>query len=63
MSTPGEIAKAIRDGYRVAVHASHFPFKRHGGDDAETVHAVVDHGARAIFCSTEWYEKSRPVKA
>jgi hypothetical protein len=61
VSTVGEVAAAIRAGYRVAIHAQFFPFRRHGGDDAEIVHAVVDHGARAIFCSQEWYEKSRPV--
>lgn len=52
----GEIQKAIRDGYRIAVHASHFPFTSRHPEEG-IVHAVVDHGARAIFCSQEWKDK------
>ncbi len=59
---PGEISAAIRAGYRIAQHRSFFPFEALDPDKpgtTRTVHAVVDHGARAIFCSQEWYEKSR----
>ena len=55
---PGEIAKALADGYRVTVHALHFPFTSRIPEEG-TVHAVVDHGAQAIFCSQEWFDKSR----
>lgn len=54
---PGELAAALRAGYRVTVHDGHFPFDAFFGPDAGVVHAVVDHGARAIFCSTEWAAK------
>jgi hypothetical protein len=62
MNTVGEIAAAIKAGYRIAVHKSFFPFESRDVPPV-TVHAVVDHGAQAIFCSEEWYAKSRPVSA
>lgn len=42
---------ARRAGYRVAVHDKFFPFESINPARPGTVHAVVDHGARAIFCS------------
>lgn len=42
---------ARRAGYRIAVHDKHFPFESLNPVRPGTVHAVVDHGARAIFCS------------
>ena len=63
MNTPGEITAAIRAGYRVAVHGSFFPFESMDPANPGTVHAVVDHGAQAVFCSQEWFDKSRTAKA
>lgn len=51
---PGEISKAVYDGYRITVHDKFFPFV---SVLREVVHAKVDHGARAIFCSREWFDK------
>lgn len=60
MSNPGELNAAIRAGYRIAIHAAFFPFEsREPG--VGTVHAVVDHGAQAIFCSAEWFKSSAPA--
>lgn len=58
---PGEIVAALAAGYRVAIHRSFFPFESLNPALPGTVHAVVDHGAMAIFCSAEWFEKSRVV--
>jgi len=55
-SKPGEIAAAIKAGYRIAVHNQFFPFTSRAPEEG-IVHAVVDHGARAIFCSQEWKDK------
>ncbi len=55
-AAPGEIAKALRDGYRVTVHADDFPYKSRTVEGT-IIHAVVDHGARAVFCSQEWFDK------
>jgi hypothetical protein len=57
-SQPGEIAAAIKAGYRVTVHKTFFPFESRDQKEG-TVHAVVDHGAQAIFCSQEWFDKCR----
>lgn len=54
MIEPGEINAALRAGYRVTVHDEFFPFTAHTG---ELIHAKVDHGARAVFCSTEWAQQ------
>ncbi len=59
---PGEIVAALAQGYRVEPQPKFFPFESLSPTTPGTVHAVVDHGARAIFCSAEWFEKSR-VKA
>lgn len=61
MSTVGEVHAAMKSGYRIAVHRAFFPFESHDPKNPGTVHAVVDHGARAIFCSQEWFDKSRTV--
>lgn len=49
---PGEVAAAIKAGYRVTVHQTHFPYADPRG--GEMIHAEVDHAALAIFCSQEW---------
>jgi hypothetical protein len=58
----GELAKALAAGYRVAVHKSHFPYPSRNPEEG-IVHAVVDHGARAIFCSREWFESLPKAEA
>lgn len=59
MSQPGEIAAAMKAGYRISIHDRFFPWDAIDRETGEkrTVHAVVDHGAQAIFCSREWFEK------
>jgi hypothetical protein len=53
----GEISKAIYDGYHIAVHERFFPFDALNDEGmSETVHAQVDHGAKAIFCSQQWFD-------
>lgn len=62
MSTePGAINAALRIGFRVVVHDKHFPYESLNPAKPGTVHAVVDYGARAIFCSQEWFDKARTV--
>lgn len=59
---PGEIFAAIKAGYRIAPQPTFFPFEAIDPDKpgtTQTIHAVVDHGARSIFCSNEWFMKSR----
>jgi hypothetical protein len=63
---PGAIHAALAAGYRVVVHKSFFPYEAldpASPGTTRTVHAEVDHGARAIFCSQEWFDKSRKVSA
>jgi hypothetical protein len=62
----GEISQAVYEGYRIEVHARFFPFPgtdEHCQPDGTTVHAVVDKGARAIFCSQEWFDSLPKVEA
>lgn len=60
----GEISKAIYEGYRIAVHDRFFPFNAQQPDGRiDTVHNAVDHGARAIFCSREWFDSLPKVEA
>lgn len=59
MSAPGELHAALRDNYRVAVQERFFPYVSTNPNEPGTVHAVVDHGARAIFCSREWFDALR----
>lgn len=51
------IELALFDGYRVTVHAQHFPYESLDLERPGPVHAVVDDGARAIYCSQEFFDK------
>ena len=44
---PGEITAALAQGYRVSVHRNLFPYESLNPALPGTVHAVVDHGAKA----------------
>jgi len=59
---PGDVSRALREGYRVAVHDRFFPFESRA-KPGTMVHAVVDHGARAVFCSREFFDALPKVEA
>lgn len=55
----GELSRAMFNGYRVAVHDKFFPWTNL---DGVIVHAHIDHGARAVFCSREWFDSLPKTK-
>lgn len=60
----GDLSKAFHVGYRVTVHGKFFPYNGHDAEGNEVaIHAQIDHGARAIFCSQEWYDALPKVPA